>query len=82
MNISLTPELQEFVTKKVDSGLYKSASEVVREGLRLLVKSEQRPNFRFDSVDELKAKLQEGIDQLDKGEGIQIDGGRRASQLL
>jgi antitoxin ParD1/3/4 len=73
MNISLTPELREFVSKKVDSGLYKSASEVVREGLRLLVKHD-RPSFRFDSVDELKAKLQEGIDQLDRGEGIQIDG--------
>lgn len=34
MNISLTPELREFVAKKVESGLYKSASEVVRERLR------------------------------------------------
>ena len=36
MNVSLTPELEQFVQGKVDSGLYNNASEVVREGLRLL----------------------------------------------
>lgn len=36
MNISLTPELERFVQGKVASGLYNNASEVIREGLRLL----------------------------------------------
>ena len=36
MNISLTPELEHFVQAKVESGLYNNASEVIREGLRLL----------------------------------------------
>jgi antitoxin ParD1/3/4 len=36
MNVSLTPELEKFVENKVESGLYNNASEVVREGLRLL----------------------------------------------
>jgi antitoxin ParD1/3/4 len=36
MNVSLTPELEKFVEKKVESGLYNNASEVIREGLRLL----------------------------------------------
>ena len=36
MNISLTPELERFVAAKVESGLYNNASEVIREGLRLL----------------------------------------------
>src|SRR5277367_6746005 len=36
MNVSLTPELEKFVTTKVESGRYNSASEVVREALRLL----------------------------------------------
>jgi antitoxin ParD1/3/4 len=36
MNVSLTPELERFVDDKVESGLYNNASEVVREGLRLL----------------------------------------------
>ena len=36
MNVSLTPELEKFVAAKVESGRYTSASEVVREALRLL----------------------------------------------
>ena len=36
MNISLTPELAKFVEKEVESGLYQTASEVVRAGLRRL----------------------------------------------
>jgi antitoxin ParD1/3/4 len=36
MNVSLTPELEELVNQKVRSGLYQTASEVVREALRLL----------------------------------------------
>jgi hypothetical protein len=40
MNVSLTPELEKFVEKEVDSGLYQTASEVVRAGLRLLKREE------------------------------------------
>jgi antitoxin ParD1/3/4 len=36
MTVSLTPELEKFVSAKVGSGRYNSASEVVREALRLL----------------------------------------------
>ena len=36
MNVSLTPELEKLVSDKVESGRYNSASEVVREALRLL----------------------------------------------
>ena len=36
MNVLLTPELEKFVDGKVESGLYNNASEVIREGLRLL----------------------------------------------
>src|SRR5947209_5320870 len=37
VNVSLTQELEQIVNKKVSSGMYQTASEVVREGLRLLV---------------------------------------------
>lgn len=37
MNVSLTPELEQYIRAKVESGLYGNASEVVREALRLLV---------------------------------------------
>ena len=36
MNVSLTPELEDLVNEKVRSGFYQTASEVVREALRLL----------------------------------------------
>lgn len=42
MNVSVTPELEQFVQSLVDSGRYHSASEVFRDGLRLLEKAEQR----------------------------------------
>lgn len=41
MNISLTPELEQFVQGKVESGLYNNASEVIREGLRLLKEQDE-----------------------------------------
>ena len=41
MNVSLTPELERFVQEKVHSGRYTSASEVVREALRLLEEHEK-----------------------------------------
>ena len=37
MNISLTPELEEFVESRVKSGHYQTTSEVMRAGLRLLI---------------------------------------------
>lgn len=36
MNVNLTPQLEELVRQKVASGMYSSASEVVREALRLM----------------------------------------------
>lgn len=41
MNVSITPELERFVQKLVASGRYHSASEVFREGLRLLEQAER-----------------------------------------
>jgi antitoxin ParD1/3/4 len=40
MNVSLTPELEQFVNQKVESGKYQPASEVIRDGLRLLLERE------------------------------------------
>jgi antitoxin ParD1/3/4 len=65
MNVSLTPELEEFVDGKVESGLYNNASEVVREGLRLLKES-----------DELRLRMREQIELgwLDARAGRVVDG--------
>jgi antitoxin ParD1/3/4 len=42
MNVSLTPELERRIAERVDSGLYNTASEVVREALRLLFDDEEQ----------------------------------------
>jgi antitoxin ParD1/3/4 len=44
MNVSITPELEQFVAARVASGQYQSASEVVRAALRLLVREEEVQN--------------------------------------
>ena len=67
MNISLTPELENLVIKKVKSGRYTSASEVIREGLRLL---EEQDELRQRRLAEVRQKIDRGIEQLDRGQGI------------
>jgi antitoxin ParD1/3/4 len=70
MNVSLTPELEMLVTRKVETGLYQSASEVIREGLRLLDEKDRLRELHFAEV---RQKIQSGLDQLDRGEGIPGD---------
>ncbi|MHC5938792.1 type II toxin-antitoxin system ParD family antitoxin [Nostoc sp.] len=67
MNISLTPELEQLVKDKVNSGRYHSVSEVMGEALRLL---DERDRVREQRLAELKAKIQVGIEELERGEGI------------
>lgn len=50
MNVSLTPELESWVRKHVESGMYGSASEVVREALRTL-DAQQRHQRIARSID-------------------------------
>ncbi len=67
MNISLTPQLEELVKKKVESGLYGSASEVMHEALRLL---DERDRLHAMRLEELRAEIQKG---LDSGEPTPLD---------
>jgi len=70
MNVSLTPELEKFVQDKVGSGRYTSASEVVREALRLLEKREARLREREEALKAFQAELDRRLESLDRGEGI------------
>ena len=65
-NIALTPELDAFVSELVDSGSYSNASEVVRAGLREL----ERRHWA-DQLMEIQARIGVGLDQLDRGEGVE-----------
>ena len=67
MNVSLTPELERRIAEKIESGLYTSASEVIREGLRLLFETEE---LREHRAAQLREGVQAGLDQLERGEGI------------
>jgi antitoxin ParD1/3/4 len=67
MNVSLTPELERRISERVESGLYTTASEVVREGLRLLFEADQVREARIARMD---AEIDIGLEQLGRGEGI------------
>ena len=67
MNISLTPEIEKVISDKVSSGRYHSASEVVREALRLL---EQQDEVYKARLEQLRKELDVGIEQLDRGERV------------
>jgi len=58
MNVSLTPELQRFVTDKVESGLYNSASEVIRQALRELITKDVEQKVKLEA---LSSALKDGI---------------------
>ena len=71
MNVSLTPELEEFVNLKVKSGRYSTASEVIREGLRLLEDRETARSLpSFSSEAELEALLRAGIKSMENGDTV------------
>lgn len=70
MNISLSPELEQLIEAKVKSGMYNSASEVVRAGLRLLQEQDELRQIRLR---ELKREVQVGLDEIDRGEIVDGD---------
>ena len=67
MNVSLTPELEAYVARKVSSGRYNSASEVVREALRLL---EERDQSRDSQIARFNHELRSRLASLDRGEHV------------
>ena len=71
-NINLTNQLDRFVEKRVASGRYGNASEVVREGLRLLEERERETKAKLEW---LRRAAQEGLDDLDQGRAVELDTG-------
>jgi len=70
MKISLTPELEAYIASKVRSGRYKSVSEVVREGLRLLEEQDQLEQLRRERLRQL---IDEGRADLQAGRSVVLD---------
>ena len=65
ININLTPQLEAMVRDKVAGGLYGSASEVVREALRLMQEQDQ---LRTIKLERLRADIRAGIESGSAGE--------------
>ncbi len=72
VSINLPPDLNSLVERKVTSGQFHSAEDVLCEGLRLLQEREElsKPDFVVSTLKELEAKLLVGLKQLERGEGI------------
>lgn len=65
MNITLGKEFEKRINEKVNEGLYTSASEVIRDGLRLLFEKDIEKKQQFDV---LRDEVSKGFEQLAAGE--------------
>jgi len=74
MNVSLTPELDRFVAGKVESGRYTSASEVVREALRLL---EEHDRTRSAQISAFNQEIGARLSSLDRGQRVKPEAIRK-----
>jgi antitoxin ParD1/3/4 len=70
MNVSLTPQLEKLIEQKVREGSYQTASEVVREALRLLAERDMRRALEFQR---LRGDIQAGLDDLRDGKVAELD---------
>ena len=70
MNVSLGEKWEQFVEGKVKCGDYQTASEVLRDGLRLLEKEELLKRISVGSLAELETKLLKAAKSLDTGKGV------------
>ncbi len=66
MTITLPPALDALMARKMASGLYQDASEVVREALRQM-------ESRESALEWLRKEAATGFDQLDRGESVEMD---------
>jgi antitoxin ParD1/3/4 len=58
LNVNLTPQLEELVRRKVSSGRYNSASEVVREALRIMEAQDELQSLKLE---QLRRDIREGL---------------------
>ncbi len=68
MNISLTRELEQYVQDKLTTGLYTSASEVIRTSLRLMHSQEDMQKQRIAQLNQV---IDIGLDQLERGQKVE-----------
>jgi antitoxin ParD1/3/4 len=64
MNVNLTPQLEAMIRRKVETGLYNNASEVVRDALRLMAER--------DRISRLQTALAIGDEEYRRGEVVEL----------
>lgn len=73
LNVSITPHFSRFIRRKIGSGRYSNASEVVREALRRL---EQEEMLKEQSIildpDDAKDAVRAGFDSIERGDYIEL----------
>ncbi len=79
MNFSLTPSLEQFVRDRAESGDYNNASEVVRDAIRLLKRTEER---RALKMERLRAAIRQGDEALARGEFTDLDSDRELDEFF
>lgn len=74
MNISLTPDLENFVKKEYETGLYASVSEIFREALRLLM---SKKSVSYERLAMLRQDIEDGLNDT-----ISYDGHTVMNELM
>ena len=70
MDITLTPQISAWIAEKVAQGMYHSSSEVIAEGIRLLIRHEEQ---RQSMAADLRQEILVGVKQLDAGKSSSFD---------
>ena len=78
-NVNLTPHFDQFIDTKIASGRFSNASEIVREGLRLL---EQREKEDAAKLDWLRAAAEDGFGAIERGESTRLNSDEEIDSLM
>jgi antitoxin ParD1/3/4 len=78
-NVNLTEHFDRFIDAGITSGRFSNASEVVREGLRLLEQREQEDKAKLEW---LRAAAKEGFDAIDRGDFVSLNSEKEIKDFL
>ena len=78
-NVNLTEHVDRFIEAGIASGRFSNASEVVREGLRLL---EQREREDQAKIEWLRAAAKEGFDDIERGDYVTLRSAKEIDDLI
>ena len=78
-NVNLTEHFDDFIRTGITSGRFSNASEVVREGLRLLEQREQEDQAK---IKWLRAAAKDGFDAIERGDYVSLQSGKEIKDFL